>query len=74
MFSVGAVRGAHVGAALSRSREVRGCTVPTTPVETPRTPLGKHYTERFIYYRKAVLHLLKLMCHVHLSRCSTDLR
>ena len=30
--------------------------------------------ERFIYYRKSVLHLLKHMCYVHLSRCSTDLR
>ena len=31
-------------------------------------------TERFIYYRKSVLHLLKRMFHAHLSRCSTDLR
>ena len=31
-------------------------------------------TERFIYYRKSVLHLLKQMFHVHLSRCITDLR
>ena len=31
-------------------------------------------TERFIYYRKSVLYLLKHMFRVHLSRCSTDLR
>ena len=31
-------------------------------------------TERFIYYRKSVLHLPKRMCHVCLIRCNTDLR
>ena len=30
-------------------------------------------TERFTYYRKSVLHLIKHMFHVHVSRCSTDL-
>ena len=28
-------------------------------------------TRRFIYYRKSVLHLLKRMFHIRLSRCST---
>ena len=37
-------------------------------------PVGGGYTERFIYYRKSVPHLLKRMFHVRLSRCSTDLR
>ena len=32
------------------------------------------HTERSICYRKSVLHLLKHMFHVYLSRCSTDLR
>ena len=31
-------------------------------------------TERSIYYRNYVLHLLKHMFHVHLSVCSTGLR
>ena len=36
---------------------------------------GVESSERFIYYRKSVLNLLKHMFHVHLSlRCSTDLR
>ena len=30
--------------------------------------------DRFTYYRKSVLHLLKRMLHVPLSRCSTDLQ
>ena len=30
-------------------------------------------TERFIYYRESVLHLLTRMFHLRLSRCSTDL-
>ena len=32
------------------------------------------YTERIIYYLKSVMHLLKRMFYVRLSRCSTDLR
>ena len=32
------------------------------------------HTERLIYYRKSVLHLLKNMFYVHLSTCSADLR
>ena len=31
-------------------------------------------TERFIYYRKYVLHPRKRMVHARLSRCGTDLR
>ena len=34
----------------------------------------KDPTERFIYYRKPVLYLLKRMFYVRLSRCSTDVR
>ena len=36
--------------------------------------LGVSYSERFIHYRKYVLHLRKPMFHVRLSRCSTDSR
>ena len=35
---------------------------------------GQVATQPFIYYRKSILHLLKRMFHVRLSRCSTDLR
>ena len=35
---------------------------------------NRNCTERSICYRKSVLQLLKHMFHVHLKRCSTDLR
>ena len=40
---------------------------------TGKEQLTKDYL-RFIYYRKSVLNLRKRIFHVHLSRCSTDLR
>ena len=42
-------------------------------LETSTVPLCQ-ITGRFIYYRRAVLHLRMRMFHVRLSRCSTSLR
>ena len=62
--------GRGVGQVRHRGRQERGLR----PHEARKQGWPNLITERFTYYRKSVMHLLKHMFHVHLSRCSTYFR
>ena len=49
-------------------------SVHSSAYRTDALASSKDTADCFIYYRKSVLHLLKRMFHVRISRCSTDLR